>query len=74
MPADKDLVSRNEEVEIEAKKRYYKNVVIKRMKRLNVARRFAVVYIPIGELIFICTYWFLGLRQYNKLVIYGTSK
>ena len=67
IPLDPNLVSRNEQVEVKARRTYYANMKIRRMKRLKFVRKIAVVFIPIFEMIFISVYWYLGIKQYLKL-------
>ena len=62
----KDLVSRKENIQVEALKSHYKHLSSKEMKNqrhLKYCLRFAHVYSPVGVLSFVCIYWFLGLRH-----------
>ena len=63
-----DLISRNEKIEVEARKNFYKNFRMKQQKKLKFLRKVAVVYIPILELLFIASYWYFGMRQYYKKI------
>ena len=60
-----DLVSRDEEIQVNALKRHYAalNQTKKNQRKLETCRRFALIYIPILAIFFVCVYWTVGLRQ-----------
>ena len=66
-PANANLVSVNEKVELEAQKEFYKNIEIemskKKSKQLERLRRVNLVYLPFMALIFAVIFWFVGLKN-----------
>ena len=67
-PFNEALISRNEQVEVDAKKTFYQNLKIKQEKKLKSVKKIALVYIPILELVFMAVYWYQGMKHYNKPV------
>ena len=67
-PFSEALISRNEQVEVDAKKTFYQNLKIKQEKKLKSVKKIALVYIPILELVFMAVYWYQGMKHYNKPV------
>ena len=62
----KDLISRKEDVQVEALKDHYKHLNSKEKKnkqKLEFCLKIAHVYSPICVLCFVSIYWFLGLRH-----------
>ena len=63
-----DLISRNEETQVNALKAHYAklekdNQTRKNEKKLKLCLRFAHVYNPIAALSFVSVYWILGLKE-----------
>ena len=62
----KDLISRKEDVQVEALKNHYKHLNSKEKKNkknLEFCQKIAHIYSPICVLCFVSIYWFLGLRH-----------
>ena len=65
---DLDLISRNEETQVNALRNHYANLEHEKkskqnQRKLALCQKFAHVYNPLAALAFISIYWFLGLRQ-----------
>ena len=63
-----DLISRNEETQVNALKKHYAELekekrTQKNARRMKLCMRFAHVYNPIAALIFVSVYWILGLKE-----------
>ena len=63
-----DLVSRKEDVQVAALKDHYHTLKRNRteenkQKKLRICMKFARMYNPACAVIFVCIYWFVGLRQ-----------
>ena len=62
-----NLVSINEKEELEAQKKFYNKIQRdmgeKRVKKLEFWRKMSLVYLPAMAVIFVCLYWFIGLRS-----------
>ena len=63
-----DLISRNEETQVNALKKHYAELekekrTKKNARRMKLCMRFAHVYNPIAALIFVSVYWILGLKE-----------
>ena len=64
-PADSALVSRREDVEVQAKKKLYEQIKQsnKNKSRLATCKRIGRFYIPLLVVTFSVTYWGYGLSQ-----------
>ena len=63
-----NLISRNEEIQVNALKTHYANLEKEKrskrnLRRLALCMKFAHVYNPVAALSFVSIYWILGLRQ-----------
>ena len=62
-----NLVSVNEKEELEAQKKFYdkiqRDMGEKRTKKLEFWKKMSLVYLPVMAVIFVCLYWFIGLRS-----------
>ena len=63
-----DLISRNEETQVNALKEHYAQLEKERRtkkneRRIRLCMRFAHVYNPIAALTFVSVYWILGLKE-----------
>ena len=66
-----NLVSVNEQVELEAQKEYYKKIEMKmgleRARKLEKIRKVNLIYLPLMAVTFAAIFWFVGLRNADVL-------
>ena len=59
-----DLVSKNKKNEVEAKKAWYLISQTSNEKRLKFCKKLATVYVPLGFLLFLISWWAMGMKNY----------
>jgi len=61
-----DLISRNENTQVQALEAFYANAITSNARRLKQLDRFGHVVIPRVALSFVTLYWILGLTKFNN--------
>ena len=65
-PGGANLVSRNEMLEVNAKRSFYENVKATKEKRLVICKRVSKFYVPVTMVSFMFIWWIIGMTNYLK--------
>ena len=63
-----NLVSRHEDVQVDALREYYNTMVLTREKKLARADFFGLTVIPVVAISFMVCYWIIGFLKYNQVI------